>query len=106
MLAAPSGWLLVGVPTPVADFGHVVAVFRDVPFVLGSFVGHQLADGFGLVCQAGDAVNHVHHEFEAVQVVEHDHVEGRGRRPFFLVATHVQVAVVRAPVGQAVVSQG
>ena len=39
---------------------------------------------------------------EAVEVVQHDHVERRRRRALFLVAAHVQVLVVRAPVGQAV----
>ena len=50
----------------------------------------------------GHAVDHVHDEVEAVEVVEHDHVERRRRRPLLLVAAHVQVRVVRAPVGEAV----
>ncbi len=39
---------------------------------------------------------------EAVDVVEHAHVEGRGRRALFLVAAHVDVVVVVAPVSEPV----
>ena len=37
---------------------------------------------------------------EAVNVVEHAHVERRRRRAFFLVAAHVQVLVIRPPIRQ------
>ena len=42
-----------------------------------------------------DAVDHVHDEVEAVEVVEHDHVERRRGRALLLVAAHVEVVVVR-----------
>ena len=41
-------------------------------------------------------------EVEAVEVVEHDHVERRRGRALLLVAAHVEVVVVRAPVGEPV----
>ena len=44
----------------------------------------------------------VHHQVEAVEVVEHDHVERRGGGALLLVAAHVQVVVVGAPVGEPV----
>ena len=44
----------------------------------------------------------VHHEMEAVELVEHDHVERRRRRAFLPVAANVKVAVIRAAVGEAV----
>jgi hypothetical protein len=61
-----------------------------------------LAEPGRLAGQSRDAVDDVDHEMEAVEVVEHDHVERRRRRPFLLVATHVQVAVVRASIRQPV----
>ena len=41
--------------------------------------------------EAGHAVDDVDDEVEAVEVVEHDHVERRGRRALLLVAAHVEV---------------
>ena len=52
--------------------------------------------------QTGHAIDHVHDEVVAIEVVEHDHVERRRRRPLFLVAAHVEVVVVRSPVRQPV----
>ncbi len=52
--------------------------------------------------EPGDAVDHVHDQVEAVEVVEHDHVERRRRRALLLVAADVDVRVVRAPVGEPV----
>ena len=39
---------------------------------------------------------------EAVELVEYDHVEGRGRRALFHVAVDVEVGVIGPPVRQAV----
>jgi len=54
--------------------------------------------------QPWDAFDHIHDEVEAVEVVEHDDVEGRRRRALLLVATHVEVVVVlpsvREPVNE------
>ena len=58
--------------------------------------------GGGALAEAGHAVDDVHDQVEAVEVVEHDHVEGRGRGALLLVAAHVEVGVVGAAVGQAV----
>ena len=68
-------------------------------------VGHVLAQVRGALGQAGDAVDHVHHEVEAVEVVEHHHVERRRGGALLLVAAHVDVVVVGAAVGQAVDQQ-
>ena len=48
------------------------------------------------------AVDGVHHEVEAVQIVQHRHVEGRGDGALFLVAADVDVVVVGAAVCQPV----
>ena len=42
--------------------------------------------------KAGNAVDRVDDEVKAIEVVEHDHVEGRGGRAFLLVAAHVEIA--------------
>ena len=48
------------------------------------------------------AVDHVHHQMKPVKVIEHDHVEWRGGRALLFVATHMQIMMVGAPVGQPV----
>jgi hypothetical protein len=48
------------------------------------------------------AVDGVHHEVEAVQIVQRRCVEGRGDGALFLVAADVDVVVVDAAVGQPV----
>jgi len=48
------------------------------------------------------SVDHIAHQVEAIEIVEHAHVEGCGRCSFFLVAAHVNVIVPGAPVGQSV----
>ena len=50
----------------------------------------------------GNAVNDVHYEVEAVQIVQHRHVERRGDGALFLVAANVDVVVVGAAVGEPV----
>src|SRR6185312_11529476 len=73
-------------PHPVADFRQVLAAPRDVFAVLGAFVAHELSQVGGPVTQPGHAVDDVHDEMEAIQIVAHHHVERCGRRPLFLVA--------------------
>ena len=55
-----------------------------------------------LVAGLRQAVDGIHHEVEAVQIVQHRHVEGRGDGALFLVAADVDVVVVGAAVGQPV----
>ena len=50
----------------------------------------------GTLSESRHAVDDVHHEVEAVEIVQHGHVERRGGRALFLVAAHVQVVVVGA----------
>ena len=65
-------------------------------------VVHLLPEVRGPGGEPGHAVDDVLHEVEPVEVVQHHHVERRRRRALLLVAAHVQVAVVRAAVGEAV----
>jgi hypothetical protein len=89
-------------PLPVADFRHVLTVFVDVLLVLDQLVLELLLQVNAFVAGLWQAVDGIHYEVEAVQVVQHRHVEGRGDGAFFFVAAHVDVAVVGAAVGQPV----
>src|SRR5579875_532781 len=88
-------------PGPFADLGRVLPVVAGVLAAAQPAVCHLLAQPPRPRREPGCAVDHVHHEVEAVEVVHHDHVEGRGGRAFLLVAADVD-RVVRPPtVGQA-----
>ncbi|GCB44069.1 hypothetical protein SNL152K_1354 [Streptomyces sp. NL15-2K] len=63
---------------------------------------HPLPYGSGTYRQTGHAVDDVHDQPVAVQVVADHHVERRGGRTDLLVAAHVQVGVAGPAVGQAV----
>ena len=93
---------LAQTPFPVADFRHVFAVFIDVLLVLDQLVLELLLQVDALVAGLRQAVDGVHHEMEAVQIVQHRHVEGCGDGALFLVAADVDVVVVSAAVGQPV----
>src|SRR4051794_20688071 len=89
-------------PDPVLHLGHVVADLPHVVPVAVALVDHPLVHDGGLAPEVRYAVDHVHDEVVAVEVVHHDHVEGRGRGAFLDVATHVDVRVVGAAVGEPV----
>ena len=92
---------IVGRPRPVADVRRVLAVLARPHARAKARVLHLLAKVRGPLPEARHAVDDVHHEVEAVEVVEHHHVERRRRRSLLFVAAHVHVAVVGAPVGEA-----
>src|SRR5450631_637873 len=52
-------------PVPVADLGHVIAVFRDVEFVVDQLIAQELLLMCGHRLQFGYAVDHVHRQVEA-----------------------------------------
>ena len=93
-------------PAPSPHFQPLMAgmsspCFCDVLLVIDQLVVDRLLEVRGPGAELRQPVDHVFTQVEAVQVVHHDHVERRRRRAFFLVAAHVQVLVIRAPVGQA-----
>ena len=77
-------------------------MFVDVGFVFDQFVAHFLPDRIADFLQLGDALDGINNEVKAVEVVEDDHIERRGRRAFFLVAANVELRVIGAAVSQAV----
>src|SRR5579871_3803434 len=88
-------------PLPVANLRHVVAVLGDIQLMLDQPVSQELLQLYTFTCQTRDPVDHVDHQMKAIQVVQHGHVEGRRRCALLLVAAHVQIVVIRAPIGQA-----
>ncbi len=74
----------------------------DILLVLDKFVLELLFQVDALVAGLRQAVDGVHYKVEAVHIVQHRHVEGRGDGALFLVATDVDVVVVCAAVSQPV----
>ena len=64
-------------PAPVADLRHVLAVLLDVLLVLDQLVADRLLEVRGPRAELRQAVDHVLRQVEAVEIVEHDHVERR-----------------------------
>src|SRR4051812_10944710 len=71
-------------PDPVPNGRHVVAEFADVLAVLDEFVAHVLLYVRVARGEAGDAFDHVDDQVEAIEIVEHGHVEWRRGRPLLL----------------------
>jgi hypothetical protein len=68
----------------------------DVSLVLDQLVPNGLLDVGGASTKSRHAVDDVGDEVKAIEVVQDNHVEGGGRRPFFLVTAHVQVRMIGA----------
>src|SRR6202011_114966 len=78
------GWGLVR-PGPVAHVRHILTVVPRVLPVPEPLVHHVLPDVAGARTQPGNAIDDIHHEVKAIEVVEHHHVEGRRGCPLLLV---------------------
>jgi hypothetical protein len=89
-------------PLPVAYLGQILPVCGDVLLVLQQLVTDLLLGIRRAGPELRDAVNHVGDEMEAIQIIEDRHVEKCRRRAFFLVATHVQIVMIGAAIGQPV----
>ena len=57
-------------------------------------------DGFCLraVAKGSDSSDNIEGKMKAVELVQHSHFEGRGRRPFFTVSVNVEVTVIGAAI--------
>src|SRR2546421_11070903 len=76
-------------PGPVP---HVRLILTMVPCVLAvaqPLVHHPLPHMPGAGAKPRNAVDDIHHQVEAIQIVQHHHVERRRGGSLFLVATHV-----------------
>ena len=81
-------------PAPVANLRHVLTVTGDILFVLGELVAHVLFEMCGAIAERGHAIDNVHYQVKAIQVVEHRHIERCGGGALLLVAAHVKILVV------------
>src|SRR5262245_30681896 len=87
--SAPSTGRLLQSPFPAGDRWNVVAVPRDVFLVFDQPLVDGLFEIGGAGTELRQTVDHVLHQMEAVEIVQHDHVErGRGRA-LLLVAADV-----------------
>src|SRR5450759_2227370 len=68
---------LLGSPLPVPNLRQILAVRVDVLLVLDELVLELLLQMKALLACLRQAVDRVHHKMEAVQIVQHRHVEGR-----------------------------
>ncbi len=88
-------------PFPISNLRQVFAVLVDVFLVLDELVPHHLFQVGTLGTQVRQAINHVFHQVEPIQVVLHSHVKGCRDGALFLIAPDVEIAV-GATVGQPV----
>src|SRR5262245_5200023 len=77
-------------PFPTGNLRHVVAVTSDVLLVFDQLLMNRLLEVGSARTKLRQTIDYVLHQMEPVQVVEHDHVEGRRSRAFFLVAAHME----------------
>src|ERR1700734_3054048 len=88
-------------PRPVLDLRHVVAVAANVLAMVDELVADFLLGVCGALAKLRHAVDDIADQMETVEVVDHAHVERRGRGSLFLVTAHMNVVVAGAPIGQA-----
>jgi len=77
-------------------------VSPDVQPVFGQEVDHPLLEIRPTGPQVRQAIDGVADKVEAIEVVQHGHVERCRDRAFFLVSPHVQVVMIRPAVGEPV----
>src|SRR6516165_6404418 len=68
--------------------------------MLGQLVAEMLLDVSGFGAKTRHPFDHVHRQMKAIELIEHRHVEWGRRRAFLVVAPHVHIVVIFAPVGQ------
>src|SRR5665213_67369 len=98
--------IALDLPLPVADLRHVVAMFADIELVAlhrGPIEFHRLRDP---MAESRNTAGRIERELEAVQVVQHDHIERRRGRAFLLVAADMDVVVIVSAVGELVDHRG
>src|SRR5690242_7666974 len=88
-------------PDPVLNSRRVVTDPLDIPPVIDQPVSKVLLRVCANGRQPGHPVYYVNRQVKAVQLVEGNHVERRCRGPLLLIAAHVEIAMVRATVRQA-----
>ena len=75
------------------------AVLMDIVPVFDQLILHLLFQVSQAVTEMRQAVNHIFHQVKTVHIIEHRHIEGRCNGAFFLIAPHMNIIMIRAPVG-------
>jgi hypothetical protein len=81
-------------PPPIADLRQIGSVFDNVTLVFNELVSNGLLYIDGGNIHLRHPVDDVANEMEAIEPVAHHHVEGGGRRAFFLIAAHMHIVMV------------
>src|SRR6185437_507983 len=89
-------------PAPVAYFRHVVAMLADIELV--TLHGRPVTRGrlVSLIAEPWNSIDGVQRKLVAVEIVQHDHVEGRCGGAFLPVPPHMNIVVITPTVGQLV----
>src|SRR6516225_577830 len=80
-------------PPPAGDLGHIVTVPSDELLVVDELVADRLFGVGGPCPKLRHAVDHVAYQVEAIEIVQHAHVEGCRGGALLLVAAHVDVVM-------------
>ena len=54
---------------PIPDLRHVLAVLRDIAFMINQLVAHQLLEVSTLGTQLGHTIDYIHDQVKPVQIV-------------------------------------
>src|SRR5205807_97175 len=77
-----------------------LAMFADVVVMFGQLGLQEFDDRLYRLAKLLRPMHGVDSQLEAVHIIQHHHVEGRGSCAFFFVASHMEIVVVMPPVAQ------
>ena len=83
----------------MANFGQIRAIFVNVLPVFDQLALYLPLYIDAFVAGLRQAVDGIHHEMEAIEIVQDRHVKWRGDGALFLVTADVDVVMICAPVG-------
>src|SRR5262249_60248904 len=87
---------------PACYLGYVVSVALDMRLVIDEPCADRLLGVSSPSSELRYAINHVADEMEAIEAIQHAHVERCRGGALFPVAAHVEVAMTLSPVSQSV----
>src|ERR1700733_2996873 len=88
-------------PLPVPDLRHILPVLEHIARMLDEGVAKLLFDVSRGDAKAGHPLDHLDRQMKPVELVQHDHVEGRGGGTLFLETTNMHSGMVGPAIGQA-----
>src|SRR5262245_53337896 len=94
------------IPDPVTNLRHVLAVTNDVALVIDEFFTDRLLRVCGAPAKARHAVDDIGYQMKTIEIVQHNHVEGRRGSALLLVTADVEVVMVGPSIREAMNKQG